>query len=219
MQPLQTLALEIRRGKHTLKGNITARDSLEERLRHNPSALGTRVRMILRIQRIHRISPHRLIDTRHIRPMIHIIYPRILRRQPRIIHKPRRRIRILPGLPHVIRRLARDEHARPLIEEERRCVLQVRREREHRLGYPVVYCLAGLGPRAGAIGPSVVGRERSPVVVPEFDHDVVPGLEDVGDCLEPPFARVGARAASADGLVGDAEGYGVGDVAAPAWVC
>ena len=81
----------------------------------------------------------------------------------------------------------------------------------------VVFGLTGLVSCTAAVGAAVVrAGQRAAVVVPEFDHHVVAGLEGGCDFFEVAFARVGAGAAAADGFVGDCARYGGRDVFAPA---
>lgn len=151
--------------------------------------------------------------------MVHIRRAHSLRRQLRVSHEPRRRVNKRPRFPGVIRRLAGDQHLGSLRSELLRRILEIRREGQHCLRDAVVRGAACLAARSWAVRPPIVRcRERAAVVVPEFNHYPVAGLDDVGDGVEAALACVGAGAPACDGFVRNRQAGVGGDVAAPSCV-
>jgi len=180
---------------HELRQRVIAfLDRLRERIRRQIRALGTGVRVILGIKRICRSITKLRIHLRHSRKVIHI--PRALANclchQRRVLDKPRRSIRVHAVLPLVVRRLAAHNHPRTSSNVRIRCVRDVLVESVHELAR--LSRRANFVACAGAVAAAVVcgGVGRAAVIVAEFNHDNVVGLDERGDLGEAAFVRVAA---------------------------
>ena len=198
------------------KDVVRAQHALHERRRNDVSTLRARVRVVVRVERIHGSCTERLEPVRDVLPVVDVARPDRVRRGLRVPDEPRRRVLEGARLPGVVGRLAAHDDVRALglqrlarldlVEDEGVDGL-ARRGRD-----------ACLLPVPEAVRAPVVGRAQRPaVVVPELDHDEVAGLDDVDDRLEPTLVREGARGAAPDRVVDDFDVERVPEVLTPTW--
>jgi len=191
---------------------------LHKSLTYNVRSRRTRVRMIIRIQRIHFLFPHLLENVRRVRAVIHKhgAAPDLRRRVLAVRREAGRRVAEGASLPGIVGRGRRDDDLCALCDERLARVDQVRGIREHRHRLPVVHRRALFVAGAGAVGAPVVrGRQAAAVVVPEFDDHNVVGLHGFDDLVEAALDRVGTCAAPSDGFVDYRQAERVGNVDAP----
>ena len=198
------------------KDVVCAQHALHERRRNDVSTLRARVRVVVRVERVHGSSTKRLEPIRDVLPVVDVARPDRVRGGLRVPDEPRRRVLEGARLPGVVGRLAAHDDVRALglqrlarldlVEDEGVDGL-ARRGRDA--------CLLPVPEAVRA--PVVRGAQRPAVVVPELDHDEVAGLDDVDDRLEPTLVREGARGAAPDRVVDDFDVERVPEVLTPTW--
>lgn len=200
----------------------TTLHALDKRLCHDSRPSRTRMRMILRKQRIRLVRSQNLPDARRIRTMIHIhgIRTQRLRHSLCIPHKPASiRVHKRARLPGIVRRLAAYNDFCAFCDERFARLREVVGECVHGHLLAVEGRGAGFVSRARAHCAPVVGAgvEGSAVVVAEFHDYYVVWLDEGDDFVEAAFDGEGARRPAANGFVDDGKTDGVGEEDAPAW--
>lgn len=220
--PLDTRPLDTRRGilDKPIQKAAPAKQRLDKRPAHDIGPRGTRMRVVIRKQRIHLRLAHGLEDIRRVLAMVdeHGTAPNLLGRALRVRREAAGRIAEGAALPGVVGRRGADDDLGALGDHGLARVDEVGRVRQDGDLLAVDDDGALLVAGAGAVRAPVVlaAREGAAVVVPELDDDDVVGLDRLDDVVEAAFDGEGARAAAANGFVDDGKRDGEGEVDAPA---
>lgn len=187
-----------------------------KRLRHHRRALRRRMRMVVRIERVHNRGSELLKCIRSKHAMVHeLCMFEASSRRVAVGREARAAVLKAPRLPRIVGRRTCDHDPRAQLSELLCCVLQIGWVGEDAL---LDVCVTRLCARACAVRASVVAgsREGAAIIVAELDDDKVFGFDERGNFSEARLIAVASRRTASAGFVDDGDGEGVVQVFTPA---